>query len=284
MLPAKRHRLIEELLGRHRKELGFVGRPVRIEQGAPSLFRLLAEQEILAGTDPGPCLILRPVMQRRCAVGPTVQHVEFVGELVVDDVVAALGVSPSSPNRIPDEDDGTSELGFAENGKGGLDGSGGDLEGPWTPRGYDDRRRIDEDRVHIAVVIVRKFQDQKAGLGRDRDSDFVRKFQTATAFPMFLVDEHANEITEVSSLLCEKPTVVCHIASDHGFPLVWEGQGEELSPSTLTKPMQHAGAQHSGRRMLAASRASTSCFCSSAGIGSRAWVSTQVVLTGCSRM
>jgi hypothetical protein len=284
MLPAKRHRSIEELLGRHRKELGFVGRPVRIEQRAPSLLRLLAEEEILAGTDPGPCLVLRPVMQRRGAVGAAVQHVEFVGELVVDHVVAALRVSPSPPNRIPDEDDGTSELGFAENGKGGLDGSGGDLEGRWTLRGYDDRRRIDEDRVYIAVVIVRKFQDQKAGLSRDRDSDFVCEFQTSTAFPMFLVDEDANEITQMSSLLCEKPTVVRHIAPDHGFPVVWEGQGEELSTSTLTKPMQHAGGQHSGRCMLKTSRTSMSCLCCSAGIDAGAWVSIQVVLTGCSRM
>lgn len=95
-------RLIEEMFRCDREELGFVGRTVRVEQSRFAPLRAIAETLVLLRTHLDPARILGAPVQEWGAVGATVEHVEFVSEFVIDDVMAALGMTTRTLDRIPD--------------------------------------------------------------------------------------------------------------------------------------------------------------------------------------
>ena len=188
--------------------------------------------------------------QGRRSVRAAVEHVELVSELVVDHVVAALGVAPRALHRVPDQDHGTPELGLADDGKRHSDGLEWDLEGSRTSLRNDHRGWVDEDRLYVAVELMGDPQDQQTGLGRDRDSHFVGQRESATALPAFLGYEHPDELAQMLLLPGVEPAIVSDVAENVGFPARGKGSCQQLPATAVSKPVQHAGAENSRLSVL----------------------------------
>jgi hypothetical protein len=84
-------RSVEEVLARHCEELGLVGGAVRIEQRVGTRGGVGLEGEEGTFASRGPRGEVGACGQGRRAVGVAVEHVELVGELVIDEVVSGEG-------------------------------------------------------------------------------------------------------------------------------------------------------------------------------------------------
>ena len=78
-----------------------------------------------------------------------------MGKLVVNDIVATLGVAPGALHRVPHQDDRSAQLCLTEDGERSVDGLSWNLEASQTSLGRDDRGGIDEDRLQVALEVVR---------------------------------------------------------------------------------------------------------------------------------
>jgi len=81
-------RTVEEALGGHGEELAFVGRAVLVQERGPVVLGGVDQFLVLGGHDFLPAAPLRVVLQGRRAVDDAVEHVELMGELVEDQVLA----------------------------------------------------------------------------------------------------------------------------------------------------------------------------------------------------
>ena len=175
--------LIEELLGSNCEELSFVGGPVGVEKGFLSRLGSVFEAKVFARASTDPVAVFDSVSQRRGAVGGAVKHVKFVGEFVIDNVMALFRVAAAMQDGVPDEDDRPLLEGLSDDGVGAFDRSKRDFKMTEFALGRDDGRRVDDYGKDVSVVVVRETQKEEAGLGGNRDADFVGEFEAAAAFP-----------------------------------------------------------------------------------------------------
>jgi len=104
---------VEEEFGGNGKEFGFVRGAVVIEEGAgPGTGGMLQRRELLVA-NLGVTLVIGGVVERRSPIGAPIEHVELVGELVQNDIVAALGMAPAA-NGVPHQNDGTAQVRFTK--------------------------------------------------------------------------------------------------------------------------------------------------------------------------
>jgi hypothetical protein len=109
-------------------------------------------------------------VQRRNAVGSAVQHVQLVGELVDDDVVAVAG----HLHVVPGNDQRPAFPGFAGEHVGVfMDDAAFILDLPW----HDELVGIDDDADPVLIGVQAELEDGQAALGSDRDADFVAQLQ-----------------------------------------------------------------------------------------------------------
>lgn len=97
--------LVEELLSSNSEEFGFVGGPVGVEKGFLSRLGSVFEAKVFARAGTDPVAVFGAVSQRGGAVGGAVKHVKFVGEFVIDNVMALFRVAAAVQNSVPDEDE-----------------------------------------------------------------------------------------------------------------------------------------------------------------------------------
>ena len=87
------------------------------------------------------------------AVGESVERVEFVGELVEDDVVAVFGVAGGSLGLVPGDEDRAGAV-AGEPVDGERSAGAGSRDGAGVFADADDRGRVDDDGGHVAVVVA----------------------------------------------------------------------------------------------------------------------------------
>ena len=91
----ERKRTIEELFGCHCEELGLVFRAIGVEECFVALLGEAAQPQKFVGAHGHPFGQLAAIGEERGTVGSSVEHVELVGELVVDHVAAIRWVHTS---------------------------------------------------------------------------------------------------------------------------------------------------------------------------------------------
>ena len=79
--------LIEELFGGHSEKFSLICRAIGIEERFLAVFGVLPEPKIFTGTYLNPIAVFGPVAQRRSAVSGTVEHIQFMGEFMIDNIV-----------------------------------------------------------------------------------------------------------------------------------------------------------------------------------------------------
>ena len=100
MPPLHLDRTQEERLRRHGEELELIRRPVRIQQRLLAGIDGRAKRLELARAHLDPAPVLAAVRDGRHAVDRAIQHVQLVGELVIDDVRRAPRVPPPAATSL----------------------------------------------------------------------------------------------------------------------------------------------------------------------------------------
>jgi len=114
------------------------------------------------------------VGEERGAVSGSVKHVELVCELMVNHVMPLLRMARPTQDSVPHQDHWTTGEGLAQNRDGGrywtiyaLEYTGAVL---WRHYGG----RVDEDRLHVAIVVMGQAQLQQTSLCRNGDANLCR--------------------------------------------------------------------------------------------------------------
>ena len=89
-------RLIEKLFGGDGEEFSFIDGAIGIEKTFPAAFDFPAQAEEFARTYPHPFTVFGTAAQRGRAVGRAVEHVQLVGEFMVDYVVAPFRMAAAA--------------------------------------------------------------------------------------------------------------------------------------------------------------------------------------------
>ena len=228
--------LVEEVLGGDGKELGFVGSPVLVQVGRKSPASALPQGVELGVADFNPASQGFAILQKRGAIGGAVQHVEFVRELVVDDVVALLGVTRVSLDRVPHEDHRPPELCLTQdrNARGCL--KPGDFEAAALPFGGNDGAGVNENRGDVGVELMGQTQGKKAGLTRDGHPDLIVEDQPAAALPALFGDEDLDEIPKPGFLRVVELRVMGDIRFQYVEPRRWKRSVEAFAPFAFLEP------------------------------------------------
>ena len=130
-----------------------------------TLLGLTFQSKIFPGTGCDPVFIFSPVTQGRCTVCGSVQHVEFVGEFMVDNIMAPFGMASFTQYCVPYKNDRPRFERLTDNGMGGLEGLLSDFEMTEFPLGRYNCRRINKYGKDIAVKIVGQAKQKQACLG-----------------------------------------------------------------------------------------------------------------------
>ena len=92
---------VKEFLRGYGEELGLVSGAVGIEEGFVPFLGKEAQPLKFLGTHRYPFGELIAVSEGRGAVCGSVEHVEFVGEFMVDDIMPLLGMARIMPDSVP---------------------------------------------------------------------------------------------------------------------------------------------------------------------------------------
>ena len=224
-------RPIEEHLGGHGEELGGVRPGVRAQHGRPvGAHRVVGLRAHL--DPPGP---RRLVGQRRRAVGDAVEHVELMGELVVDDVLAAGREASSPPCCRPGQHDRTAIVGLA-----------GERLGARSPQPASDgvlavephRRGVHDHRADLRVVVDLEAEEQHRCLRRDQHPDVVGQVESSGSFPPCAMEERGHERLHPAPLACIEHPPMLEAVLEHGLPRRIERWNRAAEPSEKTPEHQ----------------------------------------------
>ena len=211
---------VEELLCCHGEELGFIRRAVGVEEGFVALLGEAAQPQEFRGAHDHPFGELVAVGEERGAVGSSIEHVELVGELVVNHVMTLLGVARPMEDRVPNKDHRALGESLAQDGDVvSLYQAAHALEYTGVAFGRHYGGGVDEDRLHVAIVVVGESQLQQARLGCDSYTDLVGKLEAATPFPVLLLQENLHRRVQLGALSVVKHAVVGHVRAHEGLPL-----------------------------------------------------------------
>lgn len=95
---------VEELFRCYGEEFCLISCAVSVKEGLVAFFGEAAQPQEFPGADGHPFGELGATGEGRGAVGSTVEHVELVGELVVDHVMSLLRVARTVQDAVPHED------------------------------------------------------------------------------------------------------------------------------------------------------------------------------------
>ena len=230
---------VEELLGCHGEELGLVRRAVGVEEGFVALIGEAAQPQEFAGAHGHPFGELVAVGEERGAVGSSVEHVELVGELVVNHVMTLLGVARAVEDGVPHEDHRTLGEGLTQDGDGGRYRAVHALEDTGVMLGRHYGGGVDEDRLHVAIVVMGESQLQQTRLGRDGDADLVGEVEAATPFPVLLLQEDLHHRVQLGALGVVEHAVVGHVRTHEGLPLRGKRALSRLGAAMVAEPVEH---------------------------------------------
>ena len=99
--------------------------------------------------------------------------------------------------------------------------------------------RVDDDRHHIAIVVMGEPQLQKTRLGRYGDAYLVGEFEAATPLPVLLLQEDLYHRVQFGALSVVKHAVMGHVCSHEGLPLGGERALSRLGAAMIAKPVEH---------------------------------------------
>ena len=230
---------VKELLGCHGEELGLVRRAVGVEEGFVSLLGKAAQSQEFIGTHGYPFGELVAVSEERGAVGSSVEHVELVGELVVNHVMTLLGVARPVENGVPNEDHWPLGEGLPQYGDGGRYRALYVLEYTEVMFGRHYGGWVDEDRLNVAIVVMGESKLQQTRLGRDSDADLVGEFEATTPLPLLLLKEDVYHSLQLGALGVVENAVVGHVSTHEGLPLGGERTHSRLRAAMVAEPVKH---------------------------------------------
>jgi hypothetical protein len=231
--------LIEKLFRSNSKELGLVRSSVGIHEGFLTLLSLTFQAKIFPRAGRNPVFIFSPVTQGRCPVCGSVQHVEFVGKFMVNNIMAPFGMASSTQYRIPDKYDRPRIERLTDNGMRGLEGFLSDFEMTEFPLGRYNRRRINKYGKDIAVKIVRQSKQKQACLGLDGNGNFISQFKTAQTFPVLLSNENLDQGSQMGFLIIDEHAVMSYVSFYDLFPRIRKGCLGQFSAAAISKPLKH---------------------------------------------
>ena len=90
--------------------------------------------------------------------------------------------------------------------------------------GRHDGGGVDEDRLHVAIVVMGESQLQQTRLGRDGDADLVGEVEAAAPLPLFLLQEDLHHRAQFGALGVIEHAVVGHVRAHEGLPLGGNGR------------------------------------------------------------
>ena len=207
---AESTRTLEKRLSRYRKELRGIGGAVGIEHRWAARFISRLQGLVLPHHHLRPRRIFGPTRQCWCAVGGVVLEVELMGKLVQHHVLAIERIRPAPLRRVPGQDDRSKPircvteeglLAFLPNGSLQMSLSGHVVRG-----------RIDQDTAQLRIIVSLAMEQEKAGLRRNRQANFIGKFETAAAFEPLLGQEDPDVAQELILIRWREPagrTVNC---------------------------------------------------------------------------
>ena len=198
-MPLHLQRFVEKVLCNHREEFPRIRATICVQKSALSLRGAAAQLVVLACANLDPALVLPGLGQGRRTVDATVEHVELVGELMIDNVVASLGMDGTTQHGVPDQHNRTTQdrLAVDRDPRPLYSDPGGERR---ALSRRDDRSGIDQDRLDVAVKRVIQAKHQKARKPSNRDPDLVGQRQPAAAFPLFLCDEYLDERAQLDKM------------------------------------------------------------------------------------
>lgn len=198
-----------------------------------------AQPQEFAGAHGHPFGELAAVGEERGAIGSSVEHVKLVSELMVNHVMPLLGVARPVKDGIPHEDHWTLNEGLAQDGDGGRYRAVHALEYTGLMLGRHYGGGIDEDRLHVAIVVMGEPQLQQTRLGRDGDADLVGEVEATTPLPVLLLQEYLHHRVQLGALSVVEQAVVGHVRAYEGLPLGWERALSRLSAAMVAEPVEH---------------------------------------------
>jgi hypothetical protein len=231
--------LIEELFRGNGEEFGFVGGPVGVEKGFPTRLGIPFEAKVFARAGYDPVAEFGAVSQRRSAVGGAVEHIQFVGEFMIDNIVALFRVAAAMQDGVPNEDERALPEGLSDDGVGDFERSERDFKMADFSPGWDDGRWVDDDGKDISVEVVRETQEEQAGLGGDGDADLVGELKAARPFPSLFREKDLDEGVQVRTFCGIEHTVVDDVAPHDLFPFGGEGRFGEFFAAMIREPVEH---------------------------------------------
>jgi hypothetical protein len=228
----------EVALGRHREELGRVGRGVVAEHRRhPGGDRLLVAG-VGRAAHRGPARGLVTGRQGRRAVDLPGRHVELVGELVEHHVAASAGAT-TGDDRVPRQHHRSAQHRLADHRRPVLDRRARLFEQPERPRRLAQGRRVDQHRADIGVEVgLGPPEDQQAGLGRDRHHHLLGHLEATTPDPLGLGHEVLSPRQELGSPGRRQPARQGDVAVEVVVPARRRRTGG-ASTSTIAEPRQH---------------------------------------------
>src|SRR5665213_838614 len=109
VMPLHLQGFIEEVLGNYREEFPRIRAAICVQKSALSLRGAAAQLVVLACANLDPALVLPVIGQGRRPIDASVEHVELVGELVIHNVVASLGMDGTAQYGVPDQHNRTTQ-------------------------------------------------------------------------------------------------------------------------------------------------------------------------------
>ncbi len=223
LLGTQLDRLVEEHLGDNREELGLIDTRVAAQQ---RIVDALLQAFVLAVANFDPAFP-RFGFHRGNAVGGTVGAVERVRELVVHEVVAALGMASVGEQFVPDEIDGAVFVGLAEQGEIGVALRA--VDDGVLPARKPDRRRVHDDVAHVPEVVAGKTEHEQRRLPRDRDAHFVGDLEPLRRRPSFLDDEPFHRFLSLFPFRSVEILPMHDVRREHRLPCVRERPAQDLA-------------------------------------------------------
>jgi len=240
MLRAQLVGLVEEVLGDDGEELSFIDARVLIDERALTTVGARAQLEELSLEHFVPTLPFFGRDERWSAIGMTIEHVELVRELVVDEVVSITRSLAIAQHAIPRQHYGALEVCLAQERARPLsDQRAGPDEHTVASSRPHDRAWIDQDRLDVLVQAMRQLEHEQACLRGDRDLHLLGELKAAAAFPMLLGDEHLHEITQTLLIVWREPQIVLHVAFEHRHALGRKRPLEEFPTLLFSPPIEH---------------------------------------------
>jgi hypothetical protein len=98
-----------------------------------------------------------------------------------------LGVAGSVEDSVPNEDHRTLGERLSQDRDGDCNRFAHWLEYTEMVFGRHYSGRVDEDRLHVAIVVMRESQLQQTGLSCNSDADLIGEVKAATPLPVLLL-------------------------------------------------------------------------------------------------